>query len=278
MMTHYATLGVAESASPDEIKRAYRKLASQYHPDRGGDTARFQEIQSAYDTLSDPEKREQYDLERQGGGRQHFRNFHGAPEDIQEIFRNFGFQFGVGPDFGRQSTRKNKDIRVEVVLPLVTTLSEQKRMINVQTTNGHAFTVEVNIPKGVTNGTNIKYPGLGDNLFNTIPRGDLFVHFRVHNAERYTANGIDLVHPVNVNCLLAIVGGQITVAGLDGRQFNLTVPPGTQAGTKFRIPGQGLYQMNTENRGDLYIDTVIEIPNNLTTAQIETLRSLINQQ
>jgi DnaJ-class molecular chaperone len=91
-MTHYATLGVGENADADEIKRAYRKLASQHHPDKGGDTAKFQAIQTAYDTLSDAGKRQQYDMERQGmGNGMHFQFNGSMPGGIHDIFRNFGF-------------------------------------------------------------------------------------------------------------------------------------------------------------------------------------------
>ena len=98
-MTHYATLGVGENANADEIKKAYRKLASQHHPDKGGDTVKFQEIQTAYDTLHDPAKREQYDYERKNPSGMRFtvngQDFGGGmPPGMEDMFRNFGFNFG----------------------------------------------------------------------------------------------------------------------------------------------------------------------------------------
>jgi curved DNA-binding protein len=279
-MTYYETLGVAQDATQDDIKKAYRKLASQHHPDKGGDTKKFQEIQTAYDTLSNPEKRQQYDMGGNGAFQSPgYREFHFNHGNIDDIFRQFGFGAGFGADpFAhiKQHQRRNKDLRVEILLPLVTTLEEQTKTISVQTTNGHRETVEVKIPRGVTNGTQIKYTGLGDNLFNTLPRGDLYVQFNVHNADGYVTNGIDLYHKTNVNCLLAIVGSEITVTGLDGKTFILTIPPGTQPGTKFRIPQQGLYQLNIETRGDLYIEIAVTIPQNLDNSQLETIHSLLN--
>ena len=281
-MTHYATLGINEDASPDEIKRAYRRLASQHHPDKGGDKARFQEIQVAYDTLSNDQRRQQYDMERNNPGGNNGMQFHfhgGMPPNIDEIFRNFGFG---GDPFAhirqQQQPRRNKDLRIEIPIPLASTLEEQTKTIQVKTTSGDASTIEVKIPRGITSGTNIKYPGLGDNLFNTLPRGDLYVHFAVYPAENFHVNNIDLYRQISVNCLLAIVGGTVTVTGLDEKKFELTVPPGTQPGTRFRIPTQGLYQMNTNNRGDLYVEVAVEVPRNLPQEHVETIQTILNVQ
>ena len=193
-MTHYATLGVAEDANTDDIKKAYRKLASQHHPDKGGDTKKFQEIQTAYDTLSDQGKRQQYDLERSGRGQQniHWQNFSNeVPPDIQNIFQQFGFGGDPFAQFRQQRQKRNKDLRVDLMVPLSTTLEEQTKVISVLTTTGSRETVEVKIPRGITNGTSIKYSNLGDNLFNTLPRGDLYVQINVHNAENFVVNNLD---------------------------------------------------------------------------------------
>jgi DnaJ-class molecular chaperone len=280
-MSYYDILGVAKNATPEDIKRAYRSLANKHHPDKGGDTLKFQEVQTAYDTLSDSGKRQQYDMQQNGMGHG-YREFHfhggmGGHPDLNAIFQQFGFGF-AGDPFGRQQQqqRRNKDLRVEIPIPLVTTLEDQTKIISVQTTNGHRETVEVRIPRGVTNGTSIKYPGLGDNLFNTIPRGDLYVQFAVHPAEGFAVNGLDLHTQVRVNCLQAITGGSVNVVGLDGKTFSFNIVPGTQPGAKFRLPQQGLYQMDSIVRGDLYAEVVITVPQNFTDEQLETLRSLIN--
>ena len=278
-MTHYNTLGVAENATPEDIKRAYRKLASQHHPDRGGDTHKFQSIEEAYRVLSDPGSRQRYDMERQGfgpGGAQQWHFHTGMHPDIDAIFQQFGF--GFGSPFGQPQQRRNKDLRVEIPVPLVSTLEEQKKTISVQTTNGERTTVEVVIPRGVTNGTTVKYSGLGDNLFNTLPRGDLYVHIKVHPAEGFAVHGIDLYTQVHVNCLTAVAGGDIVVTGIDGLQFNINIQPGTQPNVKYRLPGHGLYQMNGQARGDLYAEMVLTVPNNLTAQQLDLIRSLINTQ
>jgi curved DNA-binding protein len=284
MTTHYETLGVGENFTADELKKAYRRLASQHHPDKGGDTKRFQEIQTAYDTLSDPNRRQQYDMQRQGGGpggvRFHWHTNDGnMPNDIGEIFRNFGF--GGGDPFGQfrqQQPKRNKDLRIELPVTLASTLEEQRKTISVQTSNGHRETVEVNIPRGISNGNNIRYSGLGDNLFNTIPRGDLYVQISVLNDNNFAINGIDLYTKTSVNCFVATVGGKTNITTLDGKMYELTIPPGAQPGIKFRLSGQGLYEINSSRRGDLFVELGVTVPQNLSPEQLETVRSLINKQ
>jgi len=279
-MTHYELLGVTEKATAEEIKLAYRKMASQHHPDKGGDKNKFQEIEQAYRILSDNNQRQQYDMQRNGFGgganQWHFSSAGMNHPDINDIFRQFGF----GDAFGgvRQQHRRNKDLRIEIPVPLIATLEQQTKTISVATSNGERSTVEVTIPRGVTHGTNIKYTGLGDNLFNTIPRGDLYVQFNVHPAENFIVNNIDLYTPVSVNCLLAIAGGLARVTGLDGKEFELTVPPGTQPNTRFRIHNQGLYQMNSEAKGHLYAELLITVPQDLSEQQLEIVRNLLNPQ
>ena len=280
-MTHYATLGVAETATADEIKRAYRGLASKHHPDKGGDTQRFQEIQAAYAVLEDSNRRAQYDQERRnpGGG---FRfnvngqDFDQMPPEMENIFRNFGFP---GSPFGAQRhPRKNKDLRVEVVMPLAETLQEQKKTLSVQTTTGHRETIEVTVPRGIHTGSQIKYPGLGDNMFNTLPRGDLYIVFTVPPDPKFKVDGVDLISRVAINCLDAITGGVTEITGLDGRVFELQIPVGTQPGTLMRVRGEGLYHLNHTVRGNLLVEIVVSVPQNLTETQLELIRQIQSNQ
>jgi len=273
-MTHYDTLGVTEKATPDEIKKAYRRLASQHHPDKGGDTKKFQEIQTAYDIISDANRRQQYDMNRHVGTGN--ANFQWNTGNIDEIFKNFGF--GGGDPFGQfrhPQQRRNKDLQIDIAVPLVTTLDDQSRLVSVATSNGSRETLEVKIPRGINTGTSIKYSGLGDNLFNTLPRGDLYVRFTVAPAENFVVQGIDLYTEVVVNSLVAIVGGEATIKGLNGSEFIIKIPEGTQPGIKFRIPGQGLYQLNSIHRGNLYAEVALVTPI-VTPESAETIRSFIN--
>jgi DnaJ-class molecular chaperone len=286
-MTHYATLGVSETATQDEIKKAYRKLAMQHHPDKGGDTNKFQEIQAAYDSISDDNKRAQYDAERRGGGMRFNINGQdvngGIPPGMEDMLRNFGFAFGQGfqgqsgDPFGAfRQPRRNKDLQVDVVIPLASTLNSQTKTISIQTTNGGRSTVEVQIPRGVRPNSSIKYPGLGDNFFESLARGDLYVRIHVENNSGFHVEGLDLVKVVDINCLHAIIGHEVIVDSIDGRQFQMTIPPGTQPGTKFRIANQGLYEMNQNTRGSLIVVANLFIPTNLTAEQLESLKNIVN--
>jgi DnaJ-class molecular chaperone len=284
-MTHYATLGVAETATADEIKRAYRGLASKHHPDKGGDTQQFQEIQAAYAVLEDPNRRAQYDQERRNPGGFRFNvngnDFDQMPPGMEDILKNFGFPggaFGQGSPFGQRHPRKNKDLRVELHIPLVEALQEQKKTLSVQTTTGHRETIEVTVPRGIHHGAQIKYAGLGDNMFNTLPRGDLYVVFNVIPHPKFRIDGIDLISKVSINCFDAITGGVTEITGLDERVFELQIPAGTQPGTVMRVRDQGLYHLGQESRGHLLVEIIISIPQNLTEQQLDLIRQIqLNQ-
>jgi curved DNA-binding protein len=287
-MTHYDTLGISESASQDEIKKAYRKLANQHHPDKGGDTNQFQQIQSAYETLSDDNRRAQYDAERRGmGGFRFTVNGHdvggGMPHEMEEMLRNFGFAFGSGfannadPFNVFRQPRRNKDLQIEIIISLASTLEEQTKIISVRTSNGDTYPVEVKIPRGVRPGSTVKYSGLGDNFFTSLPRGDLYVKVNIEATSEFAVENIDLHKQVDVDCVIAMVGGKVVITGLDGKRFDINIPPGTQSGTRFRLPEQGLYAMNQNIRGNLVINVKINIPS-LTFEQQQGIRNLFNIQ
>lgn len=282
-MTHYDTLGVSENASLDEIKKAYRKLANQHHPDKGGDTNQFQQIQSAYDIIGDEQKRAQYDIERRHGGIRFNINGQdfgaGMPPGMEDMLRNFGFAFGHGfaggqgdPFSNFRQPRKNKDLQIEILVSLASTLEDQTKIISVKTTNSDTYPVEVKIPRGVRPSTVIKYPNLGDNFFSSLPRGDLYVKIQIEANTEFGIDNLDLHKNIEIDCVRAMVGDQIKIQGLDNKQFELSIPPGTQPGTKFRLNGQGLYAMNQNIRGSLIINVKIHIPMNLTDDQKQILR------
>lgn len=278
MTTHYETLGVSESATPDEIKKAYRSLASKHHPDKGGDTAKFQEIQAAYAVLEDEQKRAQYDHERRNpnmGGFRFNMNGHemnGIPPEMADLFRNFGFAFGDG--MHRQQPKRNKDMRIAIPVNLADTLNTHKRVVEFNTTNGQKQTVEVEVPRGVHHHSSIKYPNLGDNFFATLQRGDLIVEFRIIPDPRFDVSGYDLISALDIDCLSAIIGTEREFTTLDNKTFSITVPAGTQAGTKFKVPAQGLYAMNQSMRGNLYLIANITVPTNLSNDKLEIIRQL----
>lgn len=279
MANAYEILGVPKGASDDEIKRAYRKLAAKHHPDRGGDTAKFQEIQSAYETLTDPVKRQQHDnpnpfQHHQGPNGSHFEfHFGGAgPEDIFAQFFNQGF--AGGHPFQRQAQpRRNKDLRINLQVTLAETLQDQRKSVSVQTTKGERFTVDVNIPKGVGNGTTIKYSQMGDNFFDSLTRGDLYVIINIIADQRFELHGLNLVSNLEINSIEAMTGCDKIIQGIDGREFSIKIPKACQFGTKFGLQGQGLYQMNTNVRGDLIVNVTVKTLA-LTDDQLNILRNL----
>lgn len=289
-MTHYDTLGIPENATQEEIKKAYRKLANQHHPDKGGDTTKFQQIQSAYDAISDEQSRARYDAERRGGGGFRFtvngNDFDGTgmPQEMEEMLRNFGFAFGNGfanqgdPFAQFRQPRKNKDIQVDLLIKLSSTLQAQSKTISVQTTNGERQTVDVQIPQGVRTNSTIKYPGLGDNFFASLVKGDLYVRIHVENDTDFIVEQLDLIKVVDISCIHAIIGHNITVDGIDGKKFTVSIPAGTQNGKKFKIPQQGLYAMNQNHRGSLIIAVNLVVPTDLTPVQMESLKNLFNSQ
>jgi len=277
MANAYETLGVPKGASDEDIKRAYRKLAAKHHPDRGGDTAKFQEIQSAYETLTDPQKRAHHDnpfQHHQGPNGSHFEFHFGSagPEDIFAQFFNQGF--GGHNPFQRQSQpRRNKDLRINLQVTLAETLQDQRKSVSVQTTKGERFTVDVNIPRGVGNGTTIKYSQMGDNFFDSLTRGDLYVIINIIADQRFELHGLNLVSNLEINSIEAMTGCDKIIEGVDGREFSIKIPKACQFGTKFGLQGQGLYQMNTNVRGDLIVNVTVTTPT-LTDDQLNILRNL----
>ena len=281
MANAYETLGVPNGASEDEIKKAYRKLASRHHPDKGGDTAKFQEIQTAYETLSDPQKRAQHDNPNPFGGFDHGNGSHfefhfggGNPHDIfEQVFRQGPFG-GQNPFTQRQhQPRRNKDLRVQLTINLSETLTINRKTISVQTTKGDRYNIDVEIPRGVSDSTTIKYSQMGDNMFDTLTRGDLYVIINLINDSGCDIHGINLVKHITVDAIDAMIGTDAIVRGIDGREFAVKIPQGCQHDMKFGLQGQGLYQMNSSIRGDLVVIVSISIPV-LNEQQLTILRNI----
>ena len=277
-MDHYTTLGIPRGASEQEIKSAYRKLAMKHHPDRGGDATEFQKIQEAYNVLGDPQARSQYDNPQPQGFQFHFGGGHpggfgGNP--IDDILNQFGFQFG-GHESARafHQQRRNKDLSVEIVLDLASTMESQSKTISVQTTSGQRQTVQIDIPRGVRTGHSVRYGGLGDNMFESLPRGDLYVHFVIQEEPNYRVEGDDLIYICRISCLDAMSGIQVEIPTLENRMFRINITPGTTHGTRLRVPNQGLYHINTDHRGSLIVNVDLAIPTVTSGASLDLLEQL----
>lgn len=257
MKDHYATLGVSKNANQDEIKKAFRKLASQHHPDKGGDTARFQEIQSAYDTLGDADKRAAYDNPQpQFGGFGGFSGFGGpGAAQFNDIFSQM---FG-----GHHHARRNH-VRMTLWVSLVDAARGGSKTVHVGTSHGSS-TVEIEIPVGIEDGDNVQYGGIA-------PGGmDLVVQFRVHPDHRWRRQGQDLYTDLSVSIWDLILGADIEFDTILGARMSLRIPPNTQPGTTMRVRGQGMNRKNSPP-GDAMLKIQAEIPKNISPELLEAIK------
>lgn len=264
-MDYYKRLGVDRSASQDEIKKAFRKLAMKHHPDRGGDEAKFKEIQAAYDTLSDPQKKAEYD-----NPQPQFRGFSGDPNDM------FGTIFGGGSPFGFgfQQQSRNANIAANVSITLEEVLTGKTVDAEISFRNGQRKLVSINIPQGIDDGVQIRYPGMGDQSIAKLPAGDLIVTVRVYPHESWTRDGVHLIQEKEISVWDALLGTNINFETLDGRTLNLTIPPGTQPGTTFNCKGEGLPHHRSGYKGSALIKIKVAIPKNLSDSEKNIIKGL----
>lgn len=246
-MDYYQTLGVAKTATPDEIKQAYRRMASRHHPDKGGDTATFQQIEEAYRTLSDPEKRQQYD-----NPQPQFNGFPGGfhfdingSNPFEEILQQFTRQH-------RQQRQRAYSMTIFVKLEQVALGSTE--IIQIQTDTG-SKTFEIRIPKAVEDGQRIRY----DNL---MADGPVLITFRVATHATFQRRGLDLWTETSVNVFDLILGTTIEVPTIYGKTLEVNIKPGTRPGSSLRIPNHGLDASN--RRGDQYLLINCYIPDTIS--------------
>jgi DnaJ-class molecular chaperone len=240
MTDYYATLGVPRTASADEIKKAFRKLASQHHPDKGGDTKKFQEIQAAYDTLGDDKKRAAYNNPQPqmpaGGFHQNF--------NFNEIFNIFGAQF--------QQPQSRGHARMTLWIKIQDVASPGTRVVAMGTQTG-THNIEITIPNGIEDGDNVQFSGLG-------PGGqDLVITFRIHPDRTWQRTGNNIVTEHSASVWKLIAGGNMTMVDIRGNRIELGIPPRTQPGSLLRARGRGLPDRSGKI-GDMMIRVQAEIP------------------
>ena len=245
-MNYYKTLGIPKNSSPEEVKKAYRKLASRHHPDRsGGDTAKFQELQTAYDTLSDPAKRQQYDDPRHNFGQ----HPGGQQFDFDTIFDVFGTRF-------TQSARARPQTvvsRVGVTIGLTDVATGGMRTIGLG--HGHANTIEIDIPPGINQGDSVQYKGIAPG------GGDLIITFSIRNDPKWQRQGANLHTEQLVNIWDLIIGGESVVKDLFNEEITILIPPGTQPGSRLRLRGRGL--PSKTGPGDIIVQVQAVIPDHI---------------
>lgn len=280
---YYKILEIDKNASPENIKKAYRKLARKYHPDLNPNDksaeAKFKQVNEANEVLSDPEKRKKYDqygkdwkqaeeFEKEGHRQSRTRRQPGSraysgqytEEDFSDFFSSM---FGGGGGFqksGKENLKyKGADYKAELHLRLSDVYQTQKQTLTVDGKN-----IRLTIPAGVEDGQTIKIRGYGGEGINGGPPGDLYVRFVIKNDTGFVREGNDLYVKVNVDLYTAILGGEITVPTMAGK-VKLKLSPGTQNDTKVRLKGKGFPVYKEEGKfGDLYVTYKVEIPKSIT--------------
>lgn len=280
---YYADLGVSKDASAQDIKRAYRKLAQQYHPDTTkGDPekeTKFKVVNEAYSVLSDEQTRSEYDQARDAFSRGAYAGAPGGStqyvtvEDLGDLFGGGGdgaFFGGLGDLFGRGArtvARPGADLEAEVSLSFDEAVSGTTRTLTTDT----GRTVQVKIPAAVNDGARIKVKGKGSPGTGGGPPGDLYVRIRAASHPLFGRSGRDLKLDVPITFSEAALGSKVTVPTLDGT-VTLKVPAGTPAGRRFKVSGKGV--ATPKGTGDLIVTVEVIVPKELDDEQRALLEKL----
>lgn len=271
-MDYYSVLGIPKSASPEEIKKAFKRKAMQHHPDRGGNQEEFKRVTEAYEVLSNSDKRSAYDNpgpDFQFNARDFAHNnnpFAGTPFD--HIFNN-GFS---------QRTPRNRDIHLRTEINLADVLTGKTVVIQYQTQRGNIETVTCDIPPGAKHGDTVRYQGLGDDGNLNFPRGDLHVKLHVQKQRDWERDHNNLICKKTINVFDLMLGCVIIINTLDNKQVKLTIPKGTKIGQVFNIPHYGIPDLHTGKKGNLYVSIEADIPkidNENLLKEIELLKNKI---
>jgi curved DNA-binding protein len=304
---YYETLGVSKTATEDEIRSAFRKLARKYHPDVAKDKKsaeeKFKQINEAYEVLSDPEKRRKYDQlganwnqpggfqpppdwggQRPGGGS--YRHF-GGDGGVEFEFGGTGFSdffeafFGGGRGssafggFGQRpaGAERGNDVEADIMVPLEEALHGATRTVSLRRAGAKKVeTYQVKIPRGVREGQRIRLAGQGEAGERGGKSGDLFLRVRLARHPDFRVEGSDLIHEAKIYPWQAVLGTELEVPTLEGH-VRLKVPPGTRSGQRFRLRERGL-PSSSGARGDLYVEVQVEVPKKITERERELWREL----
>lgn len=269
MSDYYQTLGVQPNANPDEIKKAYRSLANKHHPDKGGNQATFKDISVAYENLSDPQKKAEYDQQRTGGPQVRFHTGNGGFDPFEHMFGG-----GTFTDmFGRQ-IRRNRDLNIQCQITLLDSYIGKQLEANYRLPSGKNQTVVINVPPGIAHGETIRYQGLGDDSFPQIQRGNLNVTIVVQPDANFSRRGDDLYTTINISPIEAMIGCRKTVITLSGQRLELDIRAGIESGAEFASNGTGFTNVNTGHKGRFVSVVNIKTPMITDPVLIAKLREL----
>ncbi len=268
----YDTLDVNESASADEIKKSYRKLARKYHPDINKSPEaeeKFKEINAAYEILSDKEKKQQYDMHGDAMfGGQSFHDFAGGQAggsaDLDEILRSM---FGGGGGFGGQSgfsgaggfggfgggfTEPDLDMETSIMIAFNVAVLGGKHSVS---HNGSTF--DIKIPAGIKNGEKLRVKGKGQQHGSNV--GNLYIKVQVAASPEYVREGDNLTKEIDISLKTALFGSKVVIPTLH-KEITMKIPAGIKSGQKLRVKGQGVINRKTKEMGDLYIRVNVILP------------------
>ena len=307
---YYKTLGVSKSATPEEIKKAFRKLARENHPDAGGDEEKFKEINEAYEVLSDEKKRKLYDqygtadanripygwgsgagggvnidLEDLFGGSsswsdilERLRKGEGAFGTEWDFGGGGGNGFGGFGGFGQQQRaprpQKGRDTAVNLPLTFEEAFNGTKKRVTVRVPGrNEKTTLDVNVPAGANDGDRQRFRGQGSPGANGGAAGDLIVTMKVGEHPYFSRKGADVLITVPVDIAEAALGAQVVVPAPDGTKVRVRVPAGTQSGTTLSLKGKGAPRVKGSGSGDLKITIDVRVPKQLSDEQRAALES-----
>lgn len=291
----YSVLGVSKSASQDEIRKAYRKLARQYHPDVKPDdpesAEKFKQVQEAYNVIGDAEKRQKYDRfgsaykyadaagAGPGGPQYQWAGPGTGPIDIEELFGGvdlgdlFGGGRGPGRSSGRARPRRGEDLKTEILVSFETAALGGQHELQYRV-DGEPKHISVKIPAGVNPGGQIRLAGQGNPGLGGGPSGDLLITVNVAPHAWFKREGNRILLDLPLTPAEAALGTKVEVPTLEDGKVLLTVPPGTSSGMKLRLKDKGIVDPKTRQRGDLFATVRIMVPKSLSDAERELYQQL----